>query len=55
MAGITNRTSTLNYLVDTRNKISHGDPSATKTPSEVKDMVSIVKKYCSETDSVFAT
>jgi hypothetical protein len=45
----------VDHLVDTRNKIAHGDPSATKTPSEVKDMVVIVKRYCSETDSVFAT
>lgn len=45
----------IDHLVDTRNKIAHGDPSATKTPSEVKDMMAIVKRYCSETDSVFAT
>lgn len=44
----------VDHLVDTRNKIAHGDPSATKTPSEVEDMMAIVKRYCSETDSVFA-
>lgn len=45
----------VDHLVDTRNKIAHGDPLATKTPSEVKDMIAIVKRYCSETDSLFAT
>ena len=42
------------HLVETRNKIAHGDPSATKTPSEIKDMISMVKRYCAETDGVFA-
>lgn len=45
----------VDHLVDTRNKIAHGDPSATKTPSEIKDMVGFVKRYCAETDSVFGT
>jgi hypothetical protein len=44
----------VDHLVDTRNKIAHGDPEATKTPSEVKDMMGLVQKFCSNTDSVFA-
>lgn len=45
----------VDHLVDIRNKIAHGNPTATKTPSEVKDIVSIIKLYCTETDDVFAT
>lgn len=45
----------VDHMVDTRNKIAHGDPSATKTPSEVKDMMNIIQKYCAETDCVFAS
>lgn len=48
-------TNMIDHLVDTRNKIAHGDPTASKTPSEVKDMIVMVKKYCAATDSVFAT
>ena len=44
----------IDHLVDTRNKIAHGDPSATKTPSEVKAMTSTIQRYCVETDSIFA-
>ena len=44
----------IEHLVETRNKIAHGDPSATKTPLEIKDMISMVKRYCAETDGVFA-
>lgn len=45
----------VNHLVDIRNKIAHGDPEATKTPSEVQQMILIIKRYCAETDSVFAS
>lgn len=44
----------VDHLVDTRNKIAHGDPAATKTPNEVRDMVTIIRKYCAATDAVFA-
>lgn len=44
----------VDHLVDVRNKIAHGDPLATKTPSDVKDMKNIIQLYCMETDSVFA-
>jgi hypothetical protein len=43
----------VNHLVATRNQIAHGDPSATKTPSEVCDMALLVRKFCVVTDSVF--
>lgn len=44
----------VDHLVDTRNKIAHGDSSATKTPSEVENMISIIRVYCRVTDDVFA-
>jgi hypothetical protein len=45
----------VDHLVDTRNLIAHGDPTATKTPREVKDIIEIIRKYCAETDSAFAS
>jgi len=45
----------VDHLVDTRNKIAHGDPVATKTPSDVKAITVLIQKYCAETDSVFAS
>ncbi len=45
----------VNHLVDTRNKIAHGDPSVTKTPGDVEDMIRIVRAYCRATDAVFAS
>jgi hypothetical protein len=45
----------VDHVVDIRNKIAHGDPAATKTPSEVKDMVKLVRFYCMSTDRVFAS
>lgn len=44
----------LNHLVDTRNNIAHGDPTATKTPQEIKDMMNLIAVYCRATDGVFA-
>lgn len=44
----------VNHLVDTRNKIAHGDPAATKTPLDIQDMTRIIKEFASSTDSVFA-
>ena len=43
----------VDHLVDIRNKIAHGDPSATKTPQEVHDIVTIITDFCRATDSVF--
>lgn len=44
----------INHLVDTRNKIAHGDPAASKTPAEVGEMVSLTRVFCASTDAVFA-
>lgn len=45
----------VNHLVDTRNKIAHGDPAASKTPAEVATMMAIIRSFCGSTDSVFAS
>ncbi|MCX6566901.1 MAG: MAE_28990/MAE_18760 family HEPN-like nuclease [Candidatus Aminicenantes bacterium] len=45
----------VDHLVDTRNKISHGDPTTKKTPSEVGDMMALIRAYCLATDDVFAS
>lgn len=45
----------VDHLVDTRNKIAHGDRAATKTPQEIQQMGAMILRYCSATDSVFAT
>ena len=45
----------IDHLVGVRNKIAHGDPGASKTPSEVLDMVNFVRRFCQTTDSAFAT
>ena len=47
-------TNMIDHLVDVRNKIAHGDPSATKTPKEVGDIIKLVKQFCQETDTIFA-
>jgi hypothetical protein len=44
----------VDHLVDMRNKIAHGDPSATKTPNDVTDMMTSIRSYTSATDAVFA-
>lgn len=43
----------LDQIVDTRNSIAHGDPSATKTPLEVRAMAGTAKTFCRATDSIF--
>ena len=45
----------VDHLVDTRNKIAHGNFAASKTPGEVKDMASMTQSFCRSTDAVFAT
>lgn len=45
----------VDHLVDTRNKIAHGDPLATKTPSDVRQMMKMVKVFCQATDFIFST
>ena len=44
----------VDHLVDTRNLIAHGDPSASKTPAEVADMIGIIRTFCITTDALFA-
>jgi hypothetical protein len=44
----------VDHLVDVRNQIAHGNPSATKTPAEVGDMVKIIRLFCITTDGLFA-
>ena len=44
----------VDHLVDTRNKIAHGDATATKTPNDIQSMTATVRKFCRATDGVFA-
>ena len=44
----------VDHLVDTRNKIAHGDSYVTKTPREIVDIVIMVCKYGMATDAAFA-
>ncbi len=46
--------NSLDHIVNTRNSIAHGDPSATKTPLEVRGMIDTAKSFCRTTDTVFA-
>ena len=46
--------NSLESTVDTRNKIAHGDPSATKTPSEIATLMAHTRIVCRGTDKVFA-
>ncbi|NQV47115.1 MAG: hypothetical protein HQ504_04965 [Rhodospirillaceae bacterium] len=43
----------LDHLVDTRNNIAHGDPRATKTPADLKEMIDMTTRFCRVTDEVF--
>lgn len=45
----------LDSIVNTRNAIAHGDPTATKTPTEVKEMEESAKEFCRVVDQVFAS
>ena len=45
----------VDHLVDTRNKVAHGDPAVSKTPAELAEMMRLVRMFCSATDSVFAS
>ncbi len=44
----------LNFIVDQRNKIAHGDPDASSTPKDLRDDIIIIKKFCMATDILFA-
>ena len=41
-------------IVDQRNKIAHGDPLTEVTPSDLQDMLSYLRLYCRNLDSVVA-
>jgi hypothetical protein len=45
----------INQIVATRNLIAHGDPSATKTPTDLKSIIAISTTFCRTTDDVFCT
>lgn len=45
----------VDHLVAIRNEIAHGNPTATKTPAEVKEMVEIIRIYCRTTDDLFSS
>ncbi len=45
----------LNAIVDARNAIAHGEASATKTPTEIRQFEDYSKKFCRVTDDIFAT
>ena len=44
----------VDHLVDVRNQIAHGDPTATKPPADLKEMIKIVRVYCATTDMTFS-
>jgi hypothetical protein len=44
----------VDHLVDTRNKIAHGDPLATKTPSDLLLMIEIITSFCRSADFLFS-
>lgn len=43
----------INQIVATRNLIAHGDPSATKTPEDLKSIIAIATTFCRTTDDAF--
>jgi len=48
-------TNMVNHLVHLRNRIAHGDPAATNTPADIRNVVALIRTYCRATDAVFAT
>lgn len=42
----------IDHVVDQRNRIAHGDMVTTETPSDLANMIQLVKQYCRETDHV---
>ena len=43
----------LNHMVDLRNSIAHGDPSASKSARDLNEMLHLLKIFCRTTDDVF--
>lgn len=44
----------IDHIVDIRNKIAHGDPIMSKTPTDLLETIPMVKKFCRTTDDLFA-
>jgi hypothetical protein len=44
----------IDHIVDVRNKIAHGDPTISKTPTDLLETIPMVKKFCRTTDDLFA-
>jgi hypothetical protein len=44
----------IDHIVDVRNKIAHGDPMVSKTPTDLLQTLPIVKNFCRATDDLFA-
>jgi hypothetical protein len=47
--------NTVNHLVELRNQIAHGDQYTSKTPSDIKQLLIIIKLFCETTDNIFAS
>ena len=47
-------TNMVDQVVDQRNKIAHGDHIVTGTPSDLRNMTTLVTKFCRTTDDVVA-
>lgn len=44
----------IDHIVDVRNKIAHGNPTISKTPSDLMDAVKTTRLFCRATDEIFA-
>ncbi|WP_299704594.1 MAE_28990/MAE_18760 family HEPN-like nuclease [uncultured Tateyamaria sp.] len=44
----------IDHIVDIRNKIAHGDPVLSKTPTDLLETIPMVKRFCRTTDDLFA-
>lgn len=44
----------IDHIVDARNKIAHGNPTISKTPSDLMEAVKTTRQFCRATDNVFA-
>lgn len=48
-------TNMVEQLVNTRNKIAHGDPLASEPPADVRMMIHSIRAFAGATDSLFAS
>lgn len=44
----------VNQVIDQRNKIAHGDLLSVTTPSDLQEMLRLVKQYCKSVDAIVA-